>query len=195
LSHTVLGFDKGLPASAKTIAEVFREEGYATVAYSSVPFTGKSNNMHQGYDELHEIASISDNEYRTKTARHYVDRLIPWLEEHRDEPFFVFLHLFDPHSPFRPRPPYDTLWGAPGAKDRLAELEADMRNHKVATRHDLPNKDEYLKTGNDPDELLKIYTDWYDGSIRGVDAEIGRLLEALRGMGLDQDTLMVWAAD
>ena len=44
-----------------------------------------------------------------------------------DEPFFVFLHVFDPHSPFRPRPPYDTLWGAPGAKDRLAELEADMQ--------------------------------------------------------------------
>ena len=64
LSHTVLGFDKGLPASAKTIAEVFREEGYATVAYSSVPFTGKSNNMHQGYDELHESGSISDSEYR-----------------------------------------------------------------------------------------------------------------------------------
>jgi len=77
LSHTVLGFEHGLPASAKTIAEVFREEGYATVAYSSVPFTGKANNMHQGYDELHEIGSISDSEYHTKTARHYVDRAIP----------------------------------------------------------------------------------------------------------------------
>ena len=59
----------------------------------------------------------------------------------------------------------------------------------------MPNKEDYVKTGNDPDELLKIYTDWYDGSIRGMDAEIGRLLEALREMGLDQDTLMVWAAD
>jgi len=196
LSHTVLGFEHGLPASAKTIAEVFRDEGYATVAYSSVPFTGKANNMHQGYDELHEVASISDSEYHSKTARHYVDRLIPWLEEHRDAPFFVFLHVFDPHSPFRPRPPYDTIWGAPGSKDRLAELEADMRKKEIRTGMDnMPTKAEYLKTGNKPDELLKIYTDWYDGSIRGVDAEIGRLLEALREMGLDQDTLMIWAAD
>jgi arylsulfatase A-like enzyme len=196
LSHTVLGFDHGLPASAKTIAEVFREEGYSTIGFSSVPFTGKANNMHQGYDELHEVASISDNDYRSKTARHYVDRLIPWLEEHRDQPFFVFLHVFDPHSPFRPRPPYDTLWGASGSKDRLAELEADMRKKEIRTGMDnMPNKAEYLKTGNNPDELLKIYTDWYDGSIRGLDAEIGRLLEALREIGLDQDTLMVWAAD
>lgn len=195
ISHTVLGFDKGLPASAKTIAEVFHEAGYATVAYSSVAFTGKMNNMHQGYDELHEKGSISDSAYDSKTARHYVDRVIPWIQEHRDAPFFVFLHVFDPHSPFRPRPPYDTLWGAPGSKDRLAELEADMRKNNVSTPMGLPQKKDYLKTGNDPEELLKIYTDWYDGSIRGVDAEIGRLLEALREMGLDQDTLMVWGTD
>src|SRR5207247_5912827 len=78
----------------------------------------------------------------------------------------------------------------------LEELEADMEKHKVKTSNDrLPHKEEYLRTGNDPNELLKIYTDWYDGSIRGVDAEIGRLLEALRELGLDQDTLMVWATD
>ena len=196
MSHTVLGFQKGLPASAKTIAEVFREEGFATVAYSSVGFTGKANNMHQGYDELHESGSISDNDYRSKTARPYVDRLISWLQEHGDAPFFVFLHVFDPHSPFRPRPPYDTLWGAPGSKERLAELEADMKKKNVRTGMDnMPAKAEYVKTGNPPEELLKIYTDWYDGAIRGMDAEIGRLLEALREMGLDQDTLMVWGTD
>ena len=59
----------------------------------------------------------------------------------------------------------------------------------------MPTKADYLKTGNNPEELLKIYMDWYDGSIRGMDAEIGRLLEALREMGLEQDTLFVWAAD
>lgn len=196
LTSTVLDMEHSLPASAKTMAEVFREEGYATVAYSSVPFTGKMNNMHQGYDELHENGSISDKDYNAKTSRHYVDRLIAWLKDHGDEPFFVFLHVFDPHSPFRPRPPYDTLWGAPGAKERMAEIDAEITKHKIKGIFGLPHKDEYVKkTGNDPDELLKIYKDWYDGSIRGMDAEIGRLLEALREMGLDQDTLMVWAAD
>jgi arylsulfatase A-like enzyme len=195
MTSTVLDMEHALPASAKTIAEVFRDEGYATVAYSSVAFTGKANNMHQGYDELHENGSISDKDYNSKTARHYVDRLIAWLKEHGDEPFFVFLHLFDPHSPFRPRPPYDTLWGAPGAKDRMAQLDADISKFKVPNKFGLPEKDAYVKTGNDPDELLKIYQDWYDGSIRAMDAEIGRLLEAMREMGLDRDTLVVWGAD
>jgi arylsulfatase A-like enzyme len=196
LTSGVLDMEHSLPASAKTIAEVFRDEGYATVAYSSVGFTGKANNMHQGYDELHENGSISDRDYNSKTARPYVDRLISWLKENGDDPFFVFLHVFDPHSPFRPRAPYDTLWGAPGARDRMVELDADISKHKVANKFGLPHKDEYVaKTGHDPDELMKIYQDWYDGSIRGMDAEIGRLLEALREMGLEQDTLMVWAAD
>ena len=101
-----------------------------------------------------------------------------------------------PHSPYRPRPPYDTIWGDPGAKERLAEIEADMKKREVRTGMDnLPTKEDYAKSGNKPEELLKIYTDWYDGSIRGVDAEIGRLLEALREMGIEQDTLMVWATD
>jgi len=152
--------------------------------------------MHQGYDELHESSSVSDKDYNAKTARPYVDRLIAWLKDHGDEPFFVFLHVFDPHSPFRPRPPYDTLWGAPGAKERMVEIDAAISKHKVTAMFGLPRKDEYVaKTGNDPDELLKIYKDWYDGSIRGMDAEIGRLLEALREMGLEQDTLMVWGTD
>ena len=58
--------EHALPASAKTIAEVFRDEGYVTVSFSSVAFTGKMNNMHQGYDELHESASISDTDYRAR---------------------------------------------------------------------------------------------------------------------------------
>ena len=70
-----------------------------------------------------------------------------------------------------------------------------MRKNNVATVMGLPRKQDYLKTGNDPNELLKIYLDWYDGSIRGADAEIGRLLQALKGMGLDEDTLMVFTSD
>ena len=51
-SHGVTGFSTRLPAAAVTLAEVFREAGYATIAFSSVPFTGKFNNRHQGYDTL-----------------------------------------------------------------------------------------------------------------------------------------------
>lgn len=196
VSHSVMKVPDQLPASAETIAEVYREAGYATVSYSSVMFTGKQNNLHQGYEELHESASISDEEYRSKTAVHYVDRIIPWLEQHKDVPFFAYLHVFDPHSPYRPRPPYDTLWGRPEDQERWKEIEKDIKEHDVQNVFGLPFKDDYVtKTGNDPDELLRMFTDWYDGSIRGLDTEMGRLLAALKEMGIDDDTLIVFSSD
>jgi hypothetical protein len=51
---------------------------------------------------------------RSKTARIYVDRLLPWLEAHRDVPFFVLHH--DPHD-FTGRSPYDTLPADPGGRE------------------------------------------------------------------------------
>jgi arylsulfatase A-like enzyme len=195
-SHNVFEFPEGLAASATTVAEVYRDAGYATVSYSSVPFTGKQGNLHQGYEELHEASFGEFTEYNSKTSRKYVDRLIPWLEQHRDVPFFVYLHVFDPHSPYKPRPPYETMWAKPEDVERIAAIDADIKKFDVKNRFGLPEKDDYVKkTGRDPAELLRIYTDWYDGSIRGMDTEIGRLLEALREMGLDEDTLIVFSSD
>jgi len=196
VSHRVMEVPDKLPTSAETIAEVYREAGYATVSYSSVMFTGKQNNLHQGYEELHEKASISDEEFTSKTSVHYVDRIIPWLEQHKDVPFFACLHVFDPHSPYRPRPPYDTIWGRSEDKERWEEIEKDIKEHDVKNIFGLPFRDDYVeKTGNDPDELLRMFSDWYDGSIRGMDAEMGRLLKALKEMGIDDDTLIVFSSD
>ena len=195
-SHEVFEVPNTLPASAETIAEVYREAGYATVSYSSVMFTGKQNNMHQGYEELHESKSIDDEEYRSKTSKHYVDRIIPWLKQHKDVPFFAYLHVFDPHSPYRPRAPYDTIWARPEDKARMEEIDKQMKEAEVTLIHQMPMKEEYIaKTGNDPEELLRIYTDWYDGSIIGMDDEVGRLLDALKSMGIDDDTLIVFSSD
>src|SRR5262249_1705394 len=33
-------------------------------------------------------------------------RAIPWLRQHADEPFFLFVHYWDPHWPLRPPPKY-----------------------------------------------------------------------------------------
>ena len=56
-THGVHQIPDRLPASATTIAEVFREAGYATASFSSVGFTGAFTNLHQGFEELHEAES------------------------------------------------------------------------------------------------------------------------------------------
>lgn len=125
---------------------------------------------------------------------------MPWLESHREVLFFVFLHVADPHDPYRPYPPYDSMW-ADAAKTEEHERRGKalrktitdplLRNMGSA----MPTREELLKAGIDLEEYVGHDRDWYDGSIRGLDAEMGRLTERLRAIGLDQRTLLVFTGD
>ncbi len=196
-SHTVRVIADRLPSAATTLAEVFRDAGYATLAFSSVGFTGRSTNLHQGVEVMHESASRTGDR-QSKSAREYVDRLLPWLETHLDVPFFVFLHVFDPHSPFEPRPPYDTQWADPAQKDRHLELVAAVREHITSPflkRQGMPTRAELEAAGVDEEEFLSYWYDWYDGSIRGMDTEIGQLFQHLETLGLEDRTLLAFIGD
>ena len=189
-------FDR-LPANATTLAEVYRDAGYATVSYSSILFTGQMTNLHQGFDELHESGSLPDQE-SSKTAREYVDRLLPWLTDHKDVPFFVFLHVSDPHDPFKPYAPYDTLWNDAAAAEghqRQMESVKTFITDPLMKLFGMPSRAELQKAGFDPDAYTAFNEGWYDGSIRGMDAEVGRLMERLRSLGLAQKTLVVFTGD
>jgi arylsulfatase A-like enzyme len=197
-AHGVKGIPDRLPAAATTMAEAYRAAGYATVSYSSVAFTGQGTNLHQGYEELHERTSVETGRYNSKTAREFVDRASSFLAQHRDTPFFMYLHVFDPHSPFEPRRPWDAMWADVAKREEhLQQLEAMrkvitnsfMRDRGMATR------DEMVKAGVDPAAYLAYEKDWYDGSIRGLDAEVGRLFERLRSLRLDRDVAVVFLAD
>src|SRR5439155_1396246 len=76
-SHGVQDFPDRLPGSAVTLAEVYRDAGYATLSFSSILFTGKFSNLHQGFEEVQESSSLPEGR-SSKTAREYVDRLLPW---------------------------------------------------------------------------------------------------------------------
>jgi arylsulfatase A-like enzyme len=197
LSHGVHDFSDRVPSAATTIAEVYRDAGFATLSLSSILFTGRFSNLHQGFEQVHEDASLPDRE-SSKTARVYVDRLLPWLEAHRDVPFFVFLHVSDPHDPYRPPPPYDTLWNDPAKREeheQQARHAKDFIKAPLLKLFGMPDREEMKQAGFDPDAYVAYDTGWYDGSIRGMDVEIGRLLEGLKTLGLERKTLVVYTGD
>ncbi len=188
-----------LPASADTLAEAFRAAGYATWGASANGFSGRANNLHQGFEVLHERSSIDlpEGHPRSKTARALNDRLLPWLETHRDVPFFAFFHPIDPHSPYQPYRPYDTMWGREDGEVAYEEWREKVKE-LVDERHRngrLPHAEDLAEVGLDPDEFNQLTLDWYDGSIRAADVEVQRLFEKLEELGLAGDTLVVFVSD
>jgi arylsulfatase A-like enzyme len=195
-THGIYDIPDRLPASVTTLGEAFRNAGYATFHTSSVVFSGRNSNLQQGIEVLHERSSIDGlDEYSAKTARTYVDRLMPWLEAHRDQPFFVFLHVFDPHSPFRPFDPYDRRWLDDEALTQH-EQYLEKVDEVVDIFHNLPSAEDLEKAGPiDPDKFMTATKAWYDASIRAMDVEIERLGERLEELGLADDTLIALVAD
>jgi len=199
-THGVHAIPDRLPASATTIAEVYRQGGYATASFSSVAFTGQFTNLHQGFEEVHEAESTVGRAgpRGAKTAREFVDRLVDWLEDHRDIPSFVYLHFFDPHAPYEPNRPYDTMWADPkGREEYLRQQEVLKKFIKEAFRayRGMATREELAAAGIDPAAFIRYSIDWYDGSIRGMDTEIARLLERMQELGLRGRSVIAFYAD
>jgi len=196
-THRVIDFTDRVSSSARTLAEEFRGAGWATLGLSSITFNGEFGNLHRGYEVFHESRSLP-NGLNLKTARVQVDRLLPWLEEHRDVPFFVMIHVADPHSPFEPYPPYDKLWSQPGARaDHGAALAKVLPaiQDPIMRRFGMPNRVELESVGLDPAAYTDRELGWYDASIRGMDTEIGRILQHLDRLGLTETTLVALTSD
>ncbi len=196
-THRVLEFDDRLSPVAVTLAESFRQAGYSTLSLSSVLFTGRMSNLHQGFEVLHEVGSVKVQPV-SKTSGPYVDRLLAWLEGHRETPFFVLLHLFDPHYPYRPQPPYDTLWNPPGDAEEQPRRLAQVRGHiadPLMRAIDMPTDGEVRAAGLEPDEFMRPWRGWYDASLRALDDNLGRLVAGLERLGLSQEVLLAFTSD
>lgn len=196
----VTDFNDRVSPLETTLAEVFRAAGYATFATSSVPFSGQLTNLHQGVEVLYELGANGSRgkEYSSKTAKVWVDAFLEWLDRHRDVPVFALIHVMDPHMPFRPEAPYDTLWTQPGDAERFVAMEAKVEPHiqlPTLRRFKAPLREEIEKAGVDPESFVTHEKAWYDGSIRGMDAQLERLLNRLQALGLGERTLLAFVAD
>lgn len=196
----VLDMNDRVSAGETTLAEVYRQAGYATFATSSVPFSGQLTNLHQGVEVMHELGALgsTEGEYRSKTGRQWLDLYLPWLEQHRDVPTFALIHAMDPHSPFKPEPPFDTMWSTAEDEARFGS-QADQVRPKIKNplmrSFMAPSRQELEAAGVDPASFVQHERNWYDGSIRGIDAQVDRLMTTLGSLGLADHTLLAVVSD
>jgi iduronate 2-sulfatase len=115
---------------------------------------------------------------------------IKLLEKHKNEPFFIAAGFYKPHCP----------WITPSKYFGLYKL-ADMSLPKISqeTRKDYP---ELALASTQPWPYFGITSDQamecklaYFAAISFVDAQIGRLLDALESLGLSENTIIVFWSD
>ena len=186
-----------LRAEERTLAEVLGDAGYATALVGKWHLNSDLGNTEpqptdQGFDYFfgHNAFQIPTslnptNLFRGKTpagpqagyiAALYVDDAVRWLRQHdQAQPFFLMFNMAEPHTTFENPPEFNALY-------------ADYTRGEIVpipSGGDAPPMETLIPRG--PGE--------YYANVTYMDHQIGRLLDALVDLGVDDDTVIVFASD
>ena len=95
-THGIMSDADTIPNGASTLAEQLRAAGYVTGSIVSSPFVGRATGLERGFDYLLEYPVVARQvnpltDCATDSAA--LNRVVfPWLDRHRDEPFFLYAH-------------------------------------------------------------------------------------------------------
>jgi arylsulfatase A-like enzyme len=154
-----------------TLPALLRKAGFATQAVTSHLYVSAVYGLDEGFDHL--------DFHQDRKATDVANRAMDLLDRFGDRPFFVFLHFYDPHWHYDPPEATRRIFEEPYAGSITGRLQ------------DFSKRDRKSVSEADRAHLLALY----DGEIRYVDDELGRLLDHLRARGLDRGTLVTVTSD
>lgn len=170
-----------MPDGLVTLAERYQDKGYATAGVISHIFIMPKYGYAQGFDDYTNV-NFKGPVHTTITSGKVTKKGMAWLEKHRrqnpDQPFFMFLHYFDPHFYYQHHPSFDRTSGYEG------ELKAGMDIKDLRAMLD-------KLTPEDVDYLVGLHHE----EIAFTDRHIGNLIKYLEKAGLMENTLVVIASD
>ncbi|MFH1278234.1 MAG: sulfatase [Candidatus Eisenbacteria bacterium] len=197
-----------------TLAEILREKGYATAAFTSSGALGPPLNIGQGFDVYEE--TWKENRNRSYRLEIRYDRTateaLRWIDAHEGGPFLLWVHFNNAHYPYKApdelAAPFegdslyaDTLRAPIGYdQNRVLDLPPGHPNAAQVLHNDLgvipergalpvrPGSREFRRD-------LAHYVARYDAGIRWADRSAAILLEGLEERGLLDRSLTVLFAD
>lgn len=179
--HRVLYNAVPLDETLPTLAEVLLDHGFRTAAFVSSYVLHPQFRFDRGFEDYRFEASIPFNFHGQYIEEFYArgDETTlsarRWLLENassKERPFFLWLHYFDPHAPWAPPPSYRVPPNDP----------VDLRYKTVPRGVGGPRR---------LAQMIRAYR----GEVRFVDAQVGRILETLRELDVQDRTTVILTSD
>ncbi len=171
--HGVRRYQNFLNDEKVTIAELLKEAGYQTAAFTDGGFMAASCEFDQVFDIYEDqrigIANILPN-------------VKAWLSSNKSSPFFLFIHCYDIHNPYNPPPPYNSMFH-----------DLTYTGHLVPSHIILEAINKNRVQVNEDD--IRHFIALYDGGIRYTDTKIGEFLSYLQSSGVMNQSLIIITSD
>lgn len=100
-----------VPPQLDFISEVVKKNGFKTAGFIAAYVLHSKWGMNQGFDTYSDDFDLT--KYRLtgteleKKAGQVLDEAKEWIAENKEDRFFTWIHLFDPHGEYEPPPPFD----------------------------------------------------------------------------------------
>ena len=166
-----------LQSSSTTLAKILQQEGWDTAAFVSSAVLKKLFGFNQGFavydDEMPRPGSSRDfMEDPERRAGDTIDRAVRWLDGQSGKPYFLWVHLYDPHMPYQPPSPFKETYRDRPYDGEIAYADRELGRLFAAVRKKSPAEKTILAVLSDHGESLGEHGEYthgvflYDATLR-----------------------------
>jgi len=169
--------DAGVP----TLGGLLARAGYVSGALTNSEWLTRRQGFDAGFSHFEYVSEFIGYNI-TNVGAEITDKAIRWIKENEHQPFFLLVHYYDVHSDYEPEEPYRGMFVDPAYSGDINGRTPQLVQVRRGTRRIADDEVEHL-------------VNLYDGEIRQLDDQIGRLLQFLERRGRARDTYVVLVSD
>jgi arylsulfatase A-like enzyme len=183
--HGVTAWASHLADEPTTLVEVLRSAGYRTAGWSANRLITEKRGFRRGFDTFELVShpqwkfgTPSQSPYAFAFAEDLISKALAWLEESStaegEDPFFLYLHFMEPHSPYL---------CPPAAGDECRKAAMNLNRHLAVAMWNFDGEEASLISG------------LYNSDLRRMDAALDQLYRALAEGGFLENTWLILTSD